>query len=168
MTFWDDEPREYRGVVLYFIERMSYGSFAMATDTTPHYVYMPMDIPLEKDAVDAWIQETRLQMRREWTLFETLYWYLDDYSCVLVERNRMWFCAARSYIEKIWNIIVQERETGCEHRASKKRTKPTEPLSITQLNKENNGSTITSNDNIITTWVNKKSVCLVKLDADDL
>ena len=49
------------------------------------------------------------------------YWYLDEFSCVLVKRNELWFKKSLSEIEKVWNIIEKERVDGYEHRASKKR-----------------------------------------------
>jgi len=52
----------------------------------------------------------------------TIYWYLDEYSCVLVHRNRLWFSEAVKVLEKVWATIEEERETGYEHRAPKKKT----------------------------------------------
>jgi len=51
----------------------------------------------------------------------TIYWYLDEYSCVLVHRNRLWFSEAVKVLEKVWATIEEERETGYEHRAPKKK-----------------------------------------------
>jgi hypothetical protein len=56
----------------------------------------------------------------KWTLYQTIYWYLDEFSCVLVERNRAWFAAARPEIEATWATVLIERRDGCEHRAPKK------------------------------------------------
>ena len=49
---------------------------------------------------------------------------MDQYSCVLVKRNPMWFKAAIPTIERVWGIILNERATGYEHRAPKKRSPP--------------------------------------------
>ena len=133
---YTDDQNGFKGIILYFIERANNGS--------PHYEYMPLSIPLEIDAVEAWILETRNRLRDRFTLYETKYWYLVEYSCVLVERNRTWFAAALPKIEETWNTILRERETGYEHRAAKKRVPATDK--IQQLA---GGS---------------KSVCLVKLD----
>lgn len=54
-------------------------------------------------------------------LYKTTYWYLDEFSCVYVPRNRKWFGSILPQLETTWNTIVAERETGYEHRASKKR-----------------------------------------------
>ena len=51
----------------------------------------------------------------------TIYWYLDEYSCVLVHRNRLWFSEAVKVLERVWATIEEERETGYEHRAPKKK-----------------------------------------------
>ena len=51
----------------------------------------------------------------------TIYWYLDEYSCVLVRRNRLWFEEAVKVLEQVWSMIEEERETGYEHRAPKKK-----------------------------------------------
>ena len=56
-------------------------------------------------------------------LFNTLYWYLDEFCCVLIKRNRLWFESALPKIKEIWNIILKERVEGYEHRASKKKLK---------------------------------------------
>ena len=51
----------------------------------------------------------------------TIYWYLDEYSCVLVRRNRLWFSEAVKVLECVWAMIVEERQAGYEHRAPVKR-----------------------------------------------
>ena len=56
------------------------------------------------------------------TWLKNIYWYLNQYSCVLVVKNDIWFESAIKKIEKVWDIILKERETGYEHRAPKKRT----------------------------------------------
>lgn len=170
-SFYDDTATEYRGVILYFIGRVGYDSVDVQNNVHPYYVYMPMNIPLEKEAIDSWVQDTRDSLRSECALYETIYWYLDDYSCILVERNQLWFSAAQPQIEDIWNTIVQERETGYEHRAAKKRaSKPPDldaSFTITQLNKENSGERDTTTT-LLSSWINKKSICLVKLDPEDV
>ena len=55
---------------------------------------------------------------------KNIYWYLDQYSCVLVKHNPLWFKMAIPTIQRVWNIILNERETGYEHRAPKKRSPP--------------------------------------------
>ena len=59
-------------------------------------------------------------------LIKENYWYLDEFSCVVVKRNKLWFEAAKPKIFEIWDTILKERKEGFEHRAPKKRLKPTE------------------------------------------
>ena len=49
--------------------------------------------------------------------------YLDEYMCVSVKRNQMWFQEAIHKIKDIWNIIEKERIEGYQHRAPKKKIK---------------------------------------------
>jgi hypothetical protein len=59
------------------------------------------------------------------TWVRTIYWYLDQYSCVLVRRNRLWFEEAVPILQRLWETIEKERETGYEHRAPKRKTTET-------------------------------------------
>ena len=52
-----------------------------------------------------------------------IYWYLEDYSCVLVPRNKKWFNSILPQLKTLWNIVLSERETGYEHRKPKSRNK---------------------------------------------
>ena len=145
-----------RQFLVFFLIFVSMGDISSLTGAidTPHYEYMPLDIPITKDAVDTWIAETRLRLRREWSLYQTIYWYLDDYSCVTVPRNREWFAAALPKIQETWDIIERERVEGYEHRAAKKRILKTEVIHGTDA----------SGSQFIKNMPLTNSVCLVKLD----
>jgi len=52
---------------------------------------------------------------------KNIYWKLDQLSCVLVMRNKLWFDYAKEELYAIWQIIEKERIEGYEHRAPKKR-----------------------------------------------
>jgi hypothetical protein len=54
-------------------------------------------------------------------LYGQQYWYLDEFSCLLVRRNRTWFEAAVPKIEELWQIIQTEKQTGYKHRAPQKK-----------------------------------------------
>jgi hypothetical protein len=54
---------------------------------------------------------------------KTIYWKLEEFSCVLVLRNQRWFKDNVAGIQAIWDIVKQERETGYEHRGPNKRIK---------------------------------------------
>lgn len=169
------ESTKEKGVILHFVERISIGAppptdspsdentgyqLAQQYSGKPNYVYMPLDIPLDKESVENWIETTRTKMRRSWSLYSPIYWYLDELSLVVVERNREWFKAAIPKIKETWDIVLNERETGYEHRAAKKRIVKTPGLEITQ-NENEESRTI---HNLPSTG----GVCLVKLDHEDL
>ena len=58
---------------------------------------------------------------KEWV--QNIYWYLEFYSNILVLRNKKWFNSVIEDIEKISNIINNEKTTGYEHRKSKTKKK---------------------------------------------
>lgn len=104
----------YNGVILYFIKR----DFV---DNSPKYVYMPLDIPVKRSAINEWIEQQKQANRDYYVLFKRIYWYCETFSCVLVHRNREWFAAALPKIREIWSIVELERVTGCDHRRPKKK-----------------------------------------------
>ena len=88
----------------------------------PLYEYAPLGISQEE--YDAWEQEVfekHEKMGCFWA--RNIYWYVDQYSCVLILRNRLWFSAAVPVLQQLWNTIEKERKTGFAHRAPKKKTK---------------------------------------------
>jgi putative phage-type endonuclease len=111
--FWDADNYKYIGIMLHFLSA-----------TTPEYRYEIMPLSTPKNESSAWIRQTQDAMRanHKLALFRTIYWYLDEYSCVLVERNRTWFNAAKPVIEATWATIVKERVEGYDHRAPKSRS----------------------------------------------
>lgn len=104
----------YNGVILYFIK----SDFA---DGKPHYVYMPLNVHLDKDSIGQWIHDKKKEMNETHILFKCIYWYCEAYSCVLVKRNRYWFEMALPKIQELWITVEKERVTGYEHRKPKKR-----------------------------------------------
>jgi len=168
-AFYADSERDYRGVILYFVERVSIGGSLQSNENgyplvqqysgAPKYVYMPFSVTLTKERADAWIEETRTKMRRSWSLYSTLYWYLDEYSCVLVERNRLWFQAARRPIEETWATILKERVSGYEHRAAKKKMVKLPGLEVVH-GEDGNESRVIKNLPVL------GGVCLVKLGEE--
>lgn len=166
-SFYNDEREGDRGVILHFVERISIGAsignsqdhegykLAQTYSGNPHYVYMPLDLPTDRESVEQWIEDTRKKMRRSWSLYTPIYWYLDQFSCVLVHRNRIWFQKALEKIHKTWNTILHEREHGYEHRAPKKRV----GIEVSQ-----NGDT---ENRTITNLPASPGICLVKLDHDE-
>lgn len=39
------------------------------------------------------------------------WWYLDEFSCVLIKRNKDWFNAIFKYLNKTWNMIIEARKS---------------------------------------------------------
>ena len=64
-----------------------------------------------------------LENNKTMTWIRNIYWCLDEYSCVLVPRNKHWFDNALPQFKKIWDTILYDREHGHDHRKAKKREK---------------------------------------------
>ena len=109
--FHADTTREWKGIILCFVERN-------VINSKPTYRYSPLGV--EYDA-ETWVSETKDTAKKDFLLFSTTYWYLDQLSCVYVQRNKTWFGAALPKILDTWKTIELERETGYEHRATIKR-----------------------------------------------
>jgi len=88
----------------------------------PLYEYAPIGITREE--YEIWEQEIFAKHEKVgnfWT--KNIYWYVDQYSCVLILRNRLWFQAAIPVLQQVWTTIEKERKVGFNHRAPKKKTK---------------------------------------------
>ena len=158
-TFFGDTKRDYRGVILHFIERpLSVFNVDTELSNFPYYVYMPLDVPLYETDINEWINTQKETMNADnRVLFSIKYWYLDEISCVYIPRNRVWFSNAVPRIQEIWDTIIKERVDGYEHRASKKRQVSDRSMSIV------------SDDGIPTNVFSKlveNTVCLIKLDEN--
>ena len=114
-AFYSDISPEYKGVILFLL-----GKSGVADH---RFEYMPLYVNLEKKYVDKWIQEIRKKVSDTHLVYETIYWYLDEYSCVVVERNRPWFEAVLPIFEEAWNIVISERKHGYKHREPVSRVK---------------------------------------------
>jgi hypothetical protein len=149
--FWNDKDRGQgeKGVVLYFIRRDH-------SPVPPLYKFIPLENVLEKTKINEWIECEKKVIEEDWMLYEIKYWYMDEYSCVLVKRNKKWFEAALPYIENIWRTILRERVEGYEHRAPKKKMKKMEE------NPENPENPESDNSKIVTI-VQNTPISLVKL-----
>ena len=143
------EKDTVRGIILHFVKN----DFI---DNSPHYIYMPLDMAIDKTEIDEWIKTKKNELKSTHALYKVIYWYLDEYSCVLVKRNRPWFSAAVPKIEEAWRTIEKERETGYEHRASKKRTR-------SEIIVENG-----EDGKMITNMPSSGRICLIKLDHETM
>lgn len=143
-----------KGVILYFINK----SLSLQ-GSPPIYMYSP--IGLDLNGINQWTDMIKEKHKNEFVLYEKIYWYLDQFSCVRVERNRLWFKKALPQIRQLWQTIEKERLSGYEHRAAKKR-KPTISTSSVEVIRSEEHMTIQSIRNIPIT----NSICLIKLDHD--
>lgn len=106
---------QFKGIIIQFFTK----------DGTPHYEYMPLHLKTPEE-VKEWEEQTVHTYENGphgYTFIKYIYWKLDTFSCVKVERNREWFQGAIKKLREIWTIIEKERVSGYEHRAPAKRTK---------------------------------------------
>lgn len=92
---------------------------------TPFYVYKPLNL-INYSTIQNWEEDMISKYEYEpynYLFIKIIYWKLDVFSCVLVERNKEWFTNNVQQLENIWNIIETERISGYEHRAPVKRIK---------------------------------------------
>ena len=140
-----DSTNTCKGIVLTFVPRITIEHTMKRTanqssvpELKPFYEYFLLDEEDigngSGDKEESWIQSMKERWYPGYVLSNTSYWGLDQYSCVLVKRNRVWIENAIPRIERIWKTIEKERVTGCEHRAPKKReVKQTANIQITKL-----------------------------------
>jgi len=108
-SFLETREGERKGVILYFT----------SVDGRPLYIYKPLT--MDKEEFDIWFQEQLMKHVETHCWIKNIYWKLEEYSCVLVLRNRQWFRDNIVDIQKLWKTIEEERITGYEHRAPARR-----------------------------------------------
>ena len=126
----DDSPcsRNYtkkkleKGIILWFqpspVKNPNGSGFIYSM---PLYEYAPLG--LSQDEYDKWEQDIFTRHENTGCFWvKNIYWYVDQYSCVLILRNRLWFQAAVPVLQDLWETIEKERKTGFAHRAPKKKT----------------------------------------------
>lgn len=146
-AFYEDTTHEYKGVMLQFVNVQIMNGF-------PVYAYMPLSREITRESIQEWIDEQKQKHSKDGhSLTGIIYWYLDEFSCVIIERNRRWYEAVFPKIKEVWDTILVEREEGYEHRAPKKRS----PSIVVDTE---TGESQTLNENGEPT----KRVCLVKMD----
>lgn len=154
------DKHDYKGIILHFVQRTAgYGTdhpTNIPYNNSPIYKYMPIDSNYKKEDINQWISLQKDSMRSIYVLYKTIYWYLEEYSCVLIPRNTQWFQCAVPKIRDLWNIVVKERVDGYEHRASKKRINKSD---IKVMDGEGTSQTICN-------MPSTNSICLIKLDEE--
>ena len=149
-TFNLSETGKIKGIMVCFM-----------VDNFPKYEYAPLH--LSKEAYEEW-KEDIMEKHKDHTWLKDIYWKLEEYSCVLVLRNKDWFHSVVPSLENIWSIIEKERIEGYEHRKPKKivKKKESKPVSITGLVEEK------TNIEPIPIPPKQASKCLIEIDTSDL
>lgn len=68
---------------------------------------------------------------------EIKWWYMDEFSCVVVPRNRGWFNSVLPKLLEAWNTIIREKESG-EYKQRLPKKKQTKSKCLIQLENINN------------------------------
>lgn len=111
-----------KGIIMYFNK-----------DGQPLYEYMPLDLTLEEFTI--W-EESIMEKHTNITWIKNIYWKLDEISCVLVLRNKLWFKSVESMLNEFWKTIEYEKINGYEHRAPNKKIKNSnKELSFNEISK---------------------------------
>jgi putative phage-type endonuclease len=90
--FLSDREHEYKGAILQFLPKfkpcdMSKNEQVLANNKIT-YVYAPLNL-LSTD-LDAYIDK-EIEKHHQFILTKVDYYYLDEFSCILIKRNRDWF-----------------------------------------------------------------------------
>lgn len=156
------ESDKEKGIIITFVAR-----YPIKNEIEYKYEYMslnylteyslehdPKDILFFKKYVNEWIENKKVELYEDYILYSVEYWYLDEFSCILIKRNKKWFEKVITKIEDTWNIILKEKETGYEHRSSKNKKK------IIMNNTEN------EDVHVFTNMPNVSNYCLIKIDEN--
>ena len=120
-NFLKTKEGKAKGMMMYFMK-----------DGVPFYEYAPIQLATE-EALSEWIGLT-MDKNENLSWMKNIYWKLDELSCVLVLRNKLWFQYAKPILAEFWKIIKTEKESGCyEHRAPNKRKKAQDGPIITNI-----------------------------------
>lgn len=130
-SFQRTHDKKQKGIILQF-----------NVDKKNIYEYAPLNINEQQFTI--WENE-QIQKHSPTNYLNTIYWKLEQYSCSLVLRNKLWFKEAILQMEKVWNIVLEERISGYQHRAPQKKIKkPTSQekclLNVKQLLLQDNNS----------------------------
>lgn len=107
--FQKTKDGKYKGIIVHYFH-----------ENQPFYVYGPFQ--MTKSEYDIWLEKT-MRENQDKTFIDFIYWYLDEWSIVCVQRNREWFNWALPKYKTIHETIKKERVEGYEHRKPKQRVK---------------------------------------------
>ena len=168
--FDDEEGNEFKNVCLSKEDKIKGQIIYFHTkEGKPFYVYKPLDIVHPAD-IEEWEEKTidyyqsnseLISQQNTYTYMKTIYWKLEQISCVLVCRNKQWFKDNINELGEVWQIIEKERVTGYEHRAPNRREVKKENYNEVKIDKpSNNGGCLLQ--------FNKETgkITVAKLDID--
>lgn len=119
--FVETHIKEFASPELFYAERDKYEFCGAALHFTSlldpnvnFYEYLPLPLGhfITGKQVASFSKKAANKFRHSYKLNKVLYWYLEEFSCVVVERNKPWFSVALPRIEAVWNTIEEERKSG--------------------------------------------------------
>ena len=117
-----------KGIILWFQTAPALTNQGYVSPPIQLYEYAPIGVTTVDEEYAEWEAAVFAKHERARNIWvRTIYWYLDEYSCVLVRRNRLWFSEAVIVLQRVWATIEKERQTGYEHRAPAKKKTATPP-----------------------------------------
>ena len=115
-TMSNSATPQYKGMMMLF----------MSMSGKPIYEYAPLN-----ESTEAW-QDQMMEKNHTLTWIKNIYWKLDQLSCVLVLRNKMWFASVVPQLKNFWLTIEKEKQSGYNHRQPKKAGIKVKKLSTTE------------------------------------
>lgn len=94
-----------KGIIMMFVKN----------NEIPLYEYSELYKNIED--IEKWMDEKMdyYEKIENITWFKNIYWKMEEFSCIMVKRNKIWFENAISKIKDVWEIIVSERENDCKN-----------------------------------------------------
>ena len=132
-TFLESVEGKLKGIMVCFLDK----------ENMPVYEYKPLRMD-DKEYTEQWLPNVLIQhAERGHHRIHTYYWWLEEVSCVVVLRNKIWFEMNIEKMQAFWDTIVKERKTGYAHRAPKKVNRQTNDMVFQQclLNIHEDGTT---------------------------
>ena len=114
-TFSLTKEGKHKGIMIHFFD-----------GDQPIYKYAPFGC--SESVYDEW-QEKIMTENKSW--IKTIYWYLEEFSCIHIKRNKIWFDSVVPVLEETWGIIKREKINGYLHRKPKSNKKVRKEPEIT-------------------------------------
>jgi putative phage-type endonuclease len=107
--FQKSSDGKYKGIIIQYFK-----------DNKPYYEYSPFQS--NKEDFDKWYEQT-MENNKEISWIKNIYWKLEKVSCVLIQRNKVWFNNVVDELKDLWETIKKERISGHSHRKPIKKVK---------------------------------------------